>query len=181
MYAEHARSGTSTSVVQNLVPSLDDVRLAVQARSEGASVPKEVSRLLLSSVSLYLADQRGMQFLLQLATQVNAIPLPAVPEVYGIRLPPQAARLTAPNFSLVPRSSTLDAFSTDNISGGLEPSAPPSGGESDEGLFGDDVEGEDDDEDDDEEMEDVTGGDGGAMSGGREGKRKAESENEDYD
>lgn len=112
---------------------------------------------------------------------MNAVPLPPVPEVYGIRLPPQKARLTAPNFSLVPRASA-NISSTPNP-GGLEPSAPPSGGESDEGLFGDDIEGEDDDddEDDDEEMEDVTAGNGGSMSGGRDGKRKASSENEDYD
>lgn len=41
MYAEHAKSGSNTNTA-NITPSLDDVRLAVQARTEGASVPKEV-------------------------------------------------------------------------------------------------------------------------------------------
>lgn len=42
LYAEHARAGsTSTAPV---VPSVEDVRLAVQARAEGAQVPKEVRR-----------------------------------------------------------------------------------------------------------------------------------------
>lgn len=39
MYAEHAKSGTGAGVS----PSLDDVRLAVQARKEGSQVSKEVS------------------------------------------------------------------------------------------------------------------------------------------
>jgi transcription initiation factor TFIID subunit 9B len=42
MYAEHAKAGSSGANLSNLVPSLDDVRLAVQARTEGATVPKEV-------------------------------------------------------------------------------------------------------------------------------------------
>ncbi|KWU47597.1 transcription factor TAFII-31, partial [Rhodotorula sp. JG-1b] len=84
MYAEHARAGSTSTAP--IVPSVDDVRLAVQARTEGAQLPKEV-RI----------------FLLQLATTVNSVPLPPVPEVYGIRLPPPAQRLTAPNFSIVPR------------------------------------------------------------------------------
>ncbi|KAI5475770.1 hypothetical protein MNV49_000859 [Pseudohyphozyma bogoriensis] len=37
MYAEHARSGTAAA----LTPSLDDVKMAVQARVEGGVVPKE--------------------------------------------------------------------------------------------------------------------------------------------
>lgn len=40
MYAEHAKSGDSKA--QQLVPSLDDIRLAIQARTDGASVSKEV-------------------------------------------------------------------------------------------------------------------------------------------
>lgn len=46
LYAEHARSGSSSTAP--IVPSIDDVRLAVQARTEGAQVPKEV-RLALST------------------------------------------------------------------------------------------------------------------------------------
>ena len=43
LYAEHARPVSTTSAAQPLVPSLDDIRLAVQARTDGANVPKEVS------------------------------------------------------------------------------------------------------------------------------------------
>lgn len=51
VYAEHARNGLPTSsgaaaaaiASQPLIPSLDDIRLAVQARTEGSSVSKEVS------------------------------------------------------------------------------------------------------------------------------------------
>lgn len=50
IYAEHAKAGqvtigaAATALAANtpLVPSLDDIRLAVQARTEGASVTKEV-------------------------------------------------------------------------------------------------------------------------------------------
>lgn len=102
-----------------------------------------------------------------------------MPEVYGIRLPPPAARLSAPNFSLIPRSAAPPLPSPDAPLQ-LDQGGATTGGESDDdddGLFGDD----DDDEDDDEEMEDVTaGGFGlGDGSGGGE-KRKAESD-EEYD
>lgn len=49
LYAEHARSGqtSTTSSIAPVVPSLDDIRLAVQARTEGSVVPKEVRSLFL--------------------------------------------------------------------------------------------------------------------------------------
>ncbi|GAA5834216.1 hypothetical protein JCM11251_000573 [Rhodosporidiobolus azoricus] len=180
MYAEHARGGAAGSGAAGapVVPSLEDVRLAVQARTEGAQVPKE--------------------FLLQLATTVNSIPLPPVPEVYGIRLPPPAQRLTAPNFTLVPRSTPLPPDPASGLAGevtiGAGVGAGVGEGESEGagggGLFGDDDEDDEDDEDDDEEMEDVTAGigGGGAMSsysGGANGaggvKRKAGDSDEEYD
>lgn len=37
-----------------------------------------------------------------LASQTNATPLPAVPEVFGVRLPPSSETLTSVNFDLVP-------------------------------------------------------------------------------
>lgn len=43
-----------------------------------------------------------MQYVLSLATQTNAVPLPAVPEVFGVRLPPATECLTAVDFDLVP-------------------------------------------------------------------------------
>ncbi|KAF9222069.1 TFIID-31kDa-domain-containing protein [Gyrodon lividus] len=79
VYAEHAgRSGASKI-------EMDDVILAVQARvgwELGGRVPKE--------------------YILSLASQTNATPLPAVPEVFGVRLPPASDTLTSVNFDLVP-------------------------------------------------------------------------------
>ncbi|KIO12802.1 hypothetical protein M404DRAFT_80544, partial [Pisolithus tinctorius Marx 270] len=78
VYADHAgRSGTSKI-------EMDDVVLAVQALvgwEFGGRIPKE--------------------HLLSLATQTNATPLPAVPEVFGVRLPPASETLTSVNFELV--------------------------------------------------------------------------------
>jgi transcription initiation factor TFIID subunit 9B len=42
------------------------------------------------------------QYILSLAAQTNAAPLPAVPEVFGIRLPPASDCLTAVDFDIVP-------------------------------------------------------------------------------
>ncbi|KAF7301409.1 hypothetical protein MIND_00706200 [Mycena indigotica] len=64
---------------------MDDVILAVQARvgwEFGGRVPKET--------------------ILSLATEVNAQPLPAVPEVFGVRMPPAADCLTSIDFDLIP-------------------------------------------------------------------------------
>jgi len=77
VYAEHA--GRPGKV------EMDDVVLGVQARvgwEFGGRVPKE--------------------YTLSLATQTNAVPLPAVPEVFGVRLPPAAECLTAVDFDLIP-------------------------------------------------------------------------------
>ena len=43
-----------------------------------------------------------MQYLLSLASEVNAAPLPAVPEVFGVRLPPNSECLTSVDFDLIP-------------------------------------------------------------------------------
>lgn len=42
------------------------------------------------------------QYLLSLASEVNAAPLPAVPEVFGVRLPPNSECLTSVDFDLLP-------------------------------------------------------------------------------
>ncbi|KZW04036.1 transcription factor TAFII-31, partial [Exidia glandulosa HHB12029] len=63
----------------------EDVVMSVQARvgwELGGHVPKE--------------------YLHSLAAQTNAIPLPPVPEVFGVRLPPAKECLTAVDFDLVP-------------------------------------------------------------------------------
>lgn len=169
--------------------------------------------------------------MLQLATTVNANPLPPVPEVYGVRLPAPAHRLTAPNFTLAPRqnrpqpppplsantgtgegqvqpagdlaanfafdlSQPFGSMQQDTSGSGLGglPQVPNVGGagededdddedDDDEGLFGDDVSGDDDDDDD---MEDVTSGQqvGAGSNGDSSGnglKRKADSDEDEYD
>ncbi|TPX44892.1 hypothetical protein SeLEV6574_g04210 [Synchytrium endobioticum] len=44
--------------------------------------------------------------LLDLAEAKNAIPLPAIPEKYGFRVPPEARTLTSPNFVVRPAHKT---------------------------------------------------------------------------
>jgi len=64
---------------------MEDVILAVQARvgwEFGGRVPKE--------------------HILSLASDVNAVPLPAVPEVFGVRMPPASECLTSIDFDLIP-------------------------------------------------------------------------------
>lgn len=77
VYAEHA--GRTGKI------EIEDVVLAVQARvgwEFGGRVPKE--------------------YLLSLAQQTNAAPLPSVPEVFGVRIPPPPHILTQVDFDLVP-------------------------------------------------------------------------------
>ncbi|KAF8211304.1 transcription initiation factor IID, 31kD subunit-domain-containing protein [Mycena galopus ATCC 62051] len=64
---------------------MDDVVLAVQARvgwEFGGRVPKE--------------------YILSLASDVNAVALPAVPEVFGVRMPQATDCLTSIDFDLIP-------------------------------------------------------------------------------
>ncbi|KDQ64693.1 hypothetical protein JAAARDRAFT_28333 [Jaapia argillacea MUCL 33604] len=80
VYAEHAGRGAGGGKIE-----MDDVVLAVQARvgwEFGGRVPKE--------------------YILSLATQTNSLPLPSVPEVFGVRLPPVAETLTSVDFDLIP-------------------------------------------------------------------------------
>jgi len=83
VYAEHA--GRSSKL------EMDDIVLAVQARvgwEYGGRVPKE--------------------YLLSLATETNAVPLPAVPEVFGVRLPRSDDCLTSIDFDLIPNKPPPD-------------------------------------------------------------------------
>ncbi|KAF9484015.1 TFIID-31kDa-domain-containing protein [Pholiota conissans] len=80
VYAEHAGRGGKIE--------MDDVTLAVQARvgwEFGGRVPKE--------------------YILSLAEDVNAIPLPPVPEVFGVRLPPASECLSSIDFDLIPNKA----------------------------------------------------------------------------
>jgi transcription initiation factor TFIID subunit 9B len=45
---------------------------------------------------------RCCQYILSLAEDVNAVPLPAVPEVFGVRLPPASECLSSVDFDLIP-------------------------------------------------------------------------------
>ena len=65
-----------------------------------------------------------------LATQTNAIPLPSVPEVFGVRLPPTSECLASVDFDLVPNK-------------------PPPGVK----LYDEEVEEVEESEDEDEDME----------------------------
>lgn len=49
-----------------------------------------------------------LQYILSLATQTNAVPLPAVPEVFGVRLPPPSECLTSVDFDLIPNRPPPD-------------------------------------------------------------------------
>ncbi|KAI0698638.1 transcription initiation factor IID, 31kD subunit-domain-containing protein [Cytidiella melzeri] len=77
VYAEHAGHPNKLE--------MEDVVLAVQSRvgwEFGGRIPKE--------------------YTLSLAAQINAVPLPSVPEVFGVRLPPASECLTSVDFDLVP-------------------------------------------------------------------------------
>jgi len=135
------------------------------------------------------APPASVQFLLSLASTVNAVPLPSLSEVFGVRLPPPAHRLTAPNFTLAPRTAGVPAPGQAGEAGaGGEAGAPDEADDSDgdgDGLFGDD-----DDDDEDEEMEDATadypagpnGLNGGATGeGGVKRGREEDSEEEEFE
>ncbi|TFK92968.1 TFIID-31kDa-domain-containing protein [Polyporus arcularius HHB13444] len=170
VYAEHA--GRSGKV------EMEDVVLAVQARvgwEFGGRVPKE--------------------YMLSLATQTNSVPLPSVPEVYGVRLPPPSECLTAVDFDLVPNKpppgvklfdeEIEEVEESESDDDDMEPAPLPAPqaqqqpqheAEEDDGLFagGD----EEEEESADEAMEDVTASGGVDAANGM--KRKLVEE-EDYD
>merc|ERR1711939_1076178 len=153
VYSDHGARGSSTQQQQQQQAqapqqaiSLEDLRMAIQSRTEGSLLPKE--------------------YLLSLASQVNAVPLPAVPEAYAVALPPERERLTAPNLTIARHETPVPL-----------PAFPPATTEPAGGLFGEDEDGQDhddedeDEDDDDEEMEDVTAGIGAeALGSGSLGK-----------
>ncbi|KAF8665633.1 hypothetical protein AX16_000088 [Volvariella volvacea WC 439] len=124
VYAEHAGRGGKIE--------MDDVVLAVQARvgwEFGGRVPKE--------------------YILSLATQVNAAPLPAVQEVFGVRLPQQSDCLTNVDFDLVPNKPPPDVKIFDEEVEEIEESAS-------------DDEEDEEDEEDEKDMEPIPAGANGA-------------------
>ncbi|KAF9208591.1 Transcription initiation factor TFIID subunit 9 [Haplosporangium sp. Z 27] len=136
LYSEHA--GRSEV-------GLEDVKLAIQGR-----------------VNHSFTSPPPKEFLLELAEEKNRVPLPIIPEKYGIRLPHERHCLTAVNFQLIPElppvgsqynlkdtsmssQSATDVMDISSTPTGLGTSEPPS-------LF----KVKDDDEDDDEDMKEVS-------------------------
>ncbi|KAI8057691.1 transcription initiation factor TAFII31 [Syncephalis plumigaleata] len=69
---------------------LDDVQLAIQGL-----------------VNNSFMGPPPREFLMELATEKNATPLPLIPERYGIRLPPEQYCLTGANFQIIPEVSAF--------------------------------------------------------------------------
>ncbi|KAI1296369.1 Transcription initiation factor TFIID subunit 9 [Mortierella claussenii] len=129
LYSEHAGR---TEV------GLDDVKLAIQGR-----------------VNHSFTSPPPKEFLLELAEEKNKVPLPLIPEKYGIRLPHERHCLTAVNFQLIPELplpniqngvSSLSTNTRDISGAGVDSSEPPS-------LF---KVKDDDNEDEDEEMKEAS-------------------------
>ncbi|KAF8948959.1 Transcription initiation factor TFIID subunit 9 [Haplosporangium gracile] len=124
LYSEHAGR---TDV------GLDDVRLAIQGR-----------------VNHSFTSPPPKEFLLELAEEKNRVPLPLIPEKYGIRLPHERHCLTAVNFQLIPElppPTHKDPAKEAALSAGQDEAGAPS-------LFK--VKEEEVGDDSDEEMEEVS-------------------------
>ncbi|KAF9977545.1 Transcription initiation factor TFIID subunit 9 [Actinomortierella ambigua] len=89
LYSEHA--GTNEV-------GLEDVRLAIQGR-----------------VNHSFTSPPPKEFLLELAEAKNRVPLPLIPDKYGIRLPPERHCLTAVNFQLIPELPPLGTQSAPDL------------------------------------------------------------------
>ncbi|KAG0368057.1 Transcription initiation factor TFIID subunit 9 [Gamsiella multidivaricata] len=89
LYSEHAGR---TEV------GLDDVKLAIQGR-----------------VNHSFTSPPPKEFLLELAEEKNKVPLPLIPEKYGIRLPHERHCLTTVNFQLIPEVKDEDEDSDEEM------------------------------------------------------------------
>ena len=67
---------------------------------------------------------------------MNKEPLPALPESYGIRLPPEGERLTALNFELVPKPKPDSKAKTNGVSTGDQEDLTLGEAEDESNLFG---------------------------------------------
>ncbi|ORX89190.1 TFIID-31kDa-domain-containing protein [Basidiobolus meristosporus CBS 931.73] len=97
VYSEHANKNDV---------DLEDIRLAIQGR-----------------VNHSFTSPPPKEFLLELAEEKNKVPLPLIPEKYGIRLPPERYCLTAVNFQIVPEG-TQPLPPPPHVRSTLEQSAP---------------------------------------------------------
>ncbi|KAI9310751.1 transcription initiation factor IID, 31kD subunit-domain-containing protein [Dichotomocladium elegans] len=84
IYAEHAGKNDL---------DLDDIQLAIQGR-----------------VNHSFTHPPPKELLLELAEEKNKIPLPLIPEKYGIRLPAEKHCLTGINFSIVPDNTSSSSL-----------------------------------------------------------------------
>ncbi|KAG0148612.1 hypothetical protein CROQUDRAFT_75281 [Cronartium quercuum f. sp. fusiforme G11] len=155
VYADHAGRGHASHG-----PDVEDVRLAVQAKVEHS-----------------MSAPMTKEFLLNLADTLNKTSLPPIPERYGIRLPPEKDRVTAPNFDIAPKAASSTTDQTNDP---------------DEDMFG----GADDDDDDDDDSDSDSDSDsdtetapspiitinGNGLNAADHGKRRLEDmEDDDYD
>ncbi|CAD6887960.1 unnamed protein product [Tilletia controversa] len=85
VYSDHAASRSTGAATGNL--SLEDIQLAIQSR-----------------VNYSFTHPPPKDVLVSLAASINSIPLPAISDRVGIRLPPLEHCLTNVNFSIVPNS-----------------------------------------------------------------------------
>ncbi|KAF9211227.1 Transcription initiation factor TFIID subunit 9 [Podila verticillata] len=127
LYSEHAGR---TEV------GIEDVKLAIQGR-----------------VNHSFTSPPPKEFLLELAEEKNKVPLPLIPEKYGIRLPHERHCLTAVNFQLIPELPPQGAKVPEAIKSEAGPSGSVTATEA-PSLFK--VKEKDDDEvDEDEDMKDA--------------------------
>ena len=100
MYADHAD--------RKDIVTVEDIRLAVENKVSTSFVnppSKDVGSIVfeLSNGMGLIRCAHSLQFMLELAERKNALPLPHVPEKYGLRLPVERHTLTAPNLEIVPQ------------------------------------------------------------------------------
>ncbi|EGF79699.1 hypothetical protein BATDEDRAFT_7075, partial [Batrachochytrium dendrobatidis JAM81] len=67
---------------------VDDIRLAIESR-----------------VAHSFTGPPSRETMMELAEKKNCIPLPLIPEKFGLRLPPERNTLTKANFQIVPKVS----------------------------------------------------------------------------
>ncbi|KAG0301581.1 Transcription initiation factor TFIID subunit 9 [Dissophora globulifera] len=132
LYSEHAGR---TDVI------LDDVKLAIQGR-----------------VNHSFTSPPPKEFLLELAEEKNKVPLPLIPEKYGIRLPHERHCLTAVNFDLIPELPPMGAQHASSLSRveAMDTSTPSSGAAGLSGTQPSLFKVKDEDEDSDEEMKEAS-------------------------
>ncbi|KAF9298339.1 Transcription initiation factor TFIID subunit 9B [Mortierella antarctica] len=126
LYSEHAGK---TEV------GIEDVKLAIQGR-----------------VNHSFTSPPPKEFLLELAEEKNKVPLPLIPEKYGVRLPHERHCLTAVNFQLIPELPPRGSKVPDSMKSEAGPSGSATTTEA-PSLFK--VKEKEDEADSDEDMKDA--------------------------